>query len=142
VPEAGWSYLVSAALDRCDWFTTIAECQRILVGWPQIGVGSDRRKQAAFLVQRELDARLADALTLLAKRGCDQDEIDALPTFTKRVAAERGYLWAWPDGRFTVRKDLSEMAPGEAEAEREANRAMLAEWDSIRADLAAKDAEA
>lgn len=142
VPEAGMSFLVSTALDRCKWFPTIHECLAILEGWSGNGVGEDRRKQASHLVQRELNARLDEALARLAKRDMPQDEFDTMPAAAKRIAAERGYLWAWPDGRFTVRKDLSTMPPEDAEREREANRAMMAEWDRIRAEMAAKPGEA
>lgn len=134
--DAAWSHLVSTALDRCKWFPTIHECLAILEGWSGNSVGEDRRKQASHLVQRELNARLDEALARLAKRDMPQDEFDTMPAAAKRIAAERGYLWAWPDGRFTVRKDLSTMPPEDAEREREANRAMMAEWDRIRAERA------
>lgn len=139
VTDAGMSFLVSTALDRCKWLPTIAECLAILAEWPGSSVGEDRRERARYLVQRELNARLDDALARLAKRDMPQDEIDTMPAAAKRIAAERGYLWAWPDGRFTPRKDLSTMPPEDAEREREANRAMMAEWDRIRAERAALD---
>ncbi len=137
VPNAGWSYLVSAALDQCQWFPTIAECQRIIAGWAQVGIGEERRKQARYLVQREMNARMDEAVARLATRTVPQDEIDAMPDQWKRVAAEKCFLWAWPDGRFTVRRDLRAMSDEAAEVEREAVAAMMAEWARIKVAQAA-----
>lgn len=136
IPATAWSFIVETALGRCDWFPTIAECLRIVAEWPQVGVGDERRKQAAHLMQRELNARLDEAVMSLAKRDMAQAEIDAIPEQAKMVAAEKGYLWRWPDGRYTVRIDIDTLAPDEAEKVREANRAMHAEWKLIEAEQA------
>lgn len=142
IPDAGWSYLTSAALDRCDWFPTIAECQRIIGGWSQMGVGEERRRQARHLVQREMNARMDEAVARLATRAVPQDEIDAMPEQWKRVAAEKCFLWAWPDGRFTVRKDVRTLPPEEQDTEREIVAVMMAEWDRIKAAQADREGEA
>lgn len=139
---AALSHLASAALDRCDWFPTIAECLRIIAEWPQVGVGAERRKQAAYLVRRELMHRLDEDVARLAKRDMSQAEIDAMPEQAKRVASEKGFLWAWPDGRFTVRIDVEGLEPDEADRVREANRAMMAEWREIEARQADERAAA
>lgn len=139
-PAAAISHLVSEALGRCDWFPSIAECLRIIEGWQGCGVGERRREKAAWLVQRELNARLDEMIARLAKRDLSQAEIDALPESAKLVAAEKCYLWAWPDGRFTVRPDISQMSADDAEVERIKNRAMMAEWAEIRAASAGEAA--
>lgn len=140
MPAAAISFLVSEALGRCEWFPSIAECLRIIEGWPGVGVGERRREKAAWLVQRELNARLDEIVARLAKRDMTQDEIDALPEAAKLVGAEKCYLWAWPDGRFTVRPDISRMSEEDAEAERAKNRAMMDEWAAIRAASAGEAA--
>lgn len=132
-PAAAISFLCSEALGRCEWFPSIAECLRILAEFPGTGVGERRRDTARHLVQRELNARLDEMVARLATRALTQDEIDALPESAKLVAAEKCYLWAWPDGRFTVRADITQMTPEAAEAERERVKEMMAEWATIRA---------
>jgi hypothetical protein len=127
------SYLASKALEQCKWFPTIAECLQILAGFPNREIALERKNKAAWLVQRELNARLDEMVARLAKRDLTQDEIDALPEAAKLVAAEKCYLWAWPDGRFTVRDDISQMSFDDAEAERAKTKAMMAEWATIRA---------
>lgn len=127
------SYLVSKVLDQCQWFPSIAECLAILRTWPSREVAEQRQSKANVLFQAEMQTRLNEALQQLSTRSLDQAAIDAMPVKTKRIAAEKGYLWAWPDGRFTVRVDILALSPEQQEAEREKNRAMLAEWARIEA---------
>lgn len=127
------SYLVEYGLERFHWFPSIAECLEVLKAFPNRERDGERKQQARHLMQREMNARMDEAIERLAGRNVPQGDIDAMPGFWKRVGADKGYLWAWPDGRFTVRRDLSAMAPEAADAEREAVAAMLAEWEVITA---------
>lgn len=131
-------YLVSKALEQCQWFPTIAECLRILATWPNRDVASARRGKAEVLVRDEMQARMNEALETLRRREIDQSEIDALPDLWKRVAAENCLLWAWPDGRFTARRDTEAMSEDERIAYRAEVAAMQAEWETIKADLASE----
>lgn len=142
IPDAGWSYLVSTALDRCEWFPSIAECLRIMEGWPGTGIGAERRKTARHIVQREMNARMDEAVARLARRDVPQDEIDAMPEQWKMVAAEKRFLWAWPDGRFTVRRDASLLSGAELDALKAETAAMMAEWAIIRAAQAEAEGSA
>lgn len=130
------SYLVSKVLDQCQWFPSIAECLAILRTWPSREVAEQRQSKANVLFQTELQTRMNEALAELEARALDQAAIDALPAKIKRIAAEKGYLWAWPDGRFTVRVDIFALPPEQQEAEREKNRVMMAEWAQIEAEMA------
>lgn len=136
------SYLAQTATARCHWFPTPAECLEILRDWPNRDRDGALRQKARHLIQRELNHRMDETVARLAERALDQNEIDALPEMPKRIASEKGYLWAWPDGRFTVRRDRSVMSPEDAEAEGKRVAAMLAEWDRIRAEQAGITGEA
>lgn len=138
VSAAGMSFLTSVALERCDWFPSIAQCLAILAEWSGENIGVKRREQAAFLVAREMQQRLDEALAAMKRREIDQSGIDDLPDHWKRIAAEKGYLWRWPDGRFTVKPDADAMSEDERAAHRAEVAAMMAEWDRISAgqDLA------
>ena len=127
------SFLVSKALDQCQWFPTIAECLAILRTWPNRDVADARRRKADYLIGWEWQKRMDEAMESLAARTMPQGEIDGLPAKWKRIAADKGYLWAWPDGRFTSRVDVLSLPEDEREAERERNKAMFAEWEAIEA---------
>lgn len=127
------SFLVSKALDQCQWFPTIAECLAILRTWPNRDVADARRRKADHLIGWEWQKRMDEAMEALAKRTMPQGEIDALPAKWKRIAADKGYLWVWPDGRFTTRVDVLSLPEDQREAERERNKAMFAEWEAIEA---------
>ncbi|WP_310530702.1 hypothetical protein [Novosphingobium sp.] len=98
------SFLTSKALEQCHWFPTIAECLNILAGFPNREVATDRRDTAKVLIRREANARMDDDLGLLKNRRMSQEQIDALPEFTKRVATERCTLWACKDGTHIARQ--------------------------------------
>lgn len=130
------SYLVSKGLEQFYFFPSIAECVKLLATFPNREVAESRRSRAKVLLQGEMQNRLNETLARLEARALDQAEVDALPTKIKRIAAEKCYLWAWPDGRFTVRVDIYALPPEQQEAERAKNRAMMAEWERIEAEMA------
>lgn len=101
--DAALGYMTSKALEQCHWFPTIAECLTILAGFPNREVASDRKETAKLLIRREANARMDDDLLVLKNREMAQEQIDALPEFTKRVAVERCFLWACKDGTHIVR---------------------------------------
>lgn len=135
------SYLTMQATKTCHWFPTIAECLDLLKAWPNRSRDVERQEKAAHLIRRELNIRMDEAVAAMARRELGQDEIDALPDLTKRVAAEKGYLWKWPDGRFTVRLDLDRLDEEAREAERAKIRAMFTEWERIAAADDADDGQ-
>lgn len=137
--DAALSYLVSTALERCHWFPSIAECIEILKAWPNREIGSRRQGKARVIVQNELQRRMDETLAVLRRREMAQPQIDELAERLKRIAAEKGYLWGWPDGRFTIRYDLDKLDPEDRDAERERIRAMFEEWDRIKVAQAEGD---
>lgn len=136
-PAEAMSYLTRTALGRCQWFPTIAECLEIVGGWMRSGEDVIARSRAMAAASRERQARFDETLAALKARSLSQAEIDALPDRTKRIAADKGWLWAWPDGRFTVRPDITLMTEDQAAAERQANAEMFAHWDALTSARAA-----
>lgn len=133
-------YLAKRALAKCKWFPTIAECMEIIGEYQGDGEAFGALKVGAEArIRRELNIRMDEAVAAMARRELGQDEIDALPDLTKRVATEKGYLWKWPDGRFTVRLDLDRLDEESREAERAKIRAMFTEWEAMEP---AEDGEA
>ena len=74
---------------------------------------------------------------MMAKRELTDWDIEQLPERWKRIGEAKGYLWAWPDGRYTVRKDTEKMTTEEIEANRADVAAMMAEWAAIREKVSA-----
>lgn len=132
------SWLVSEATRTMDWFPTPAQCLTVLRAWPNRDVAAARRDVAQSRIQQENQSRLEDALDRLGKRQGDQAWIDVLPEQWKAIAAERCFLWAWPDGRYTVRHAIEMMPPEQQEQIRAENAAMFAEWETIAAALEAE----
>lgn len=130
------SWLVADATRTLDWFPTPSQCLTILRAWPNRELAARRRDKAIVMIDGEMQARLRDALAVLARRGMDQDGIDTLPDRWKAIAAEKGYLWSWPDGRYSIRHDIEVAEVAERERIKAANAAMFAEWDAINTRLA------
>ena len=106
------NFVSEQALARCDWFPTIAECLRIAAEWiPPTNPDASARQLAGGLIARENGIRFDDAMEALSARKLDQAAIDALPERWKRIASERMWLWAMPDGGFVVRVH-GELPPG------------------------------
>ena len=133
------SFLVDRGLERFQFFPSIKECLDLLRAFPNRDRDAGRRGHAKSLIEREQQHRLHDAILAMRRREFSQTEIDALPAKWKQIAAEKMLLWAWPDGRFTVRRNVEAMDADEAEAERERVRAMMDEWADIRAAQAARE---
>ena len=92
-------------------------------------------------IGREERLRFTDAMADLERRALDQTAIDALPEKWKAIAAEKCFLWRWPDGRFTRRADMERLSEDAQAAERERLAAMFAEWAGM-AEQAAGSAAA
>ena len=132
------SYLAEQATGSCRWMPTPAECLDILRAWPDRNADQRCRDRARVLMRHEAIARMDDAIARLAARTVSQTEIDAMPEQWKMVAAEKRFLWAWPDGRFTVRRDASLLSGAELDALKAETAAMMAEWARIREAQAAE----
>lgn len=127
--------MVSKALDTCKFFPTISECLAMLP--PTDSDCASIRARAKSVAEIEHQHRLDDALAMMAKRELTDWDIEQLPERWKRIGEAKGYLWAWPDGRYTVRKDTEKMTTEEIEANRADVAAMMAEWAAIREKVSA-----
>ena len=138
------SYLVSKALEQCQWFPTISECLKILAGFPNRDVAEVRRSKARMLTDQEILSRIDDARQALNAQTLDQAGIDALPERWKSRLECEMLLWRWPDGRYTARTPravFEAMSEDEREAQRERNKAMFAQWEEM-APVEPKEGEA
>lgn len=108
------SYLVSKGLEEFHFFPTIAECLKVLAGFPNRDIASNRREKAVTLIRWELQHRMDEWLARLADRTMCQAEVDDAPERWRRVAEAKGRLFACGDGSHMIR-------PGRAltDAERE-----------------------
>lgn len=103
-PKDQISYLGDRAMERCQWFPTIAECREIMQGWRRDDDHVRRQQRASLAVRRECEARFDELMTRLACGQCDQAEIDGLPERTRRIAEERGFLRRHEDGSYSARR--------------------------------------
>lgn len=109
-PRAAISFMSERALETCQWFPTIAECQRIIEGWRRDDADIRLRQKAELRARNERETRFQEAMESLSRREMSQAEIDALPERWKRIAETRSYLWLNQDGTYRVRP-LAPIAP-------------------------------
>ncbi len=97
------SFLGDQAMERCQWFPSIAECYKIIEGWER---GDDHirlQRRAAAAARHERQARFDDMMARLAAGNVVQAEIDALPDSWKAVGETRAYLRVDDDGCYVSR---------------------------------------
>lgn len=58
--DSGISFIADKAMERCQWFPTIAECLEIYEDWRRVDEAVQRRIDARRIVNAERDARQAD----------------------------------------------------------------------------------
>ncbi|WP_395393096.1 hypothetical protein WBP07_18040 [Novosphingobium sp. BL-8A] len=109
-PKDQISYLADQATTTCEWFPSIAECISIMGKWEREDDAVRIRREAIGAVRREMHARFDEAMARLSRGGCDQAEIDTLPTNWKEIAETRGYLWRNGDGTYSPREDRRAVA--------------------------------
>lgn len=130
--EAALSHLVDKGLEQFKFFPTISECMTFLRHWPNAEIAKQVRSKARAVAEAEWQARMDDALNLMSKRELTDWDVEKLPEQWKLVAETRGYLWAWPNGRYTVRKDTERMTDDERSTVRAEIADMRRQWDEIR----------
>ncbi|WP_165912251.1 hypothetical protein [Novosphingobium sp. PhB165] len=101
---AAIKHLEVQALNRCEWFPTIAECQCILSEFTGDSHLPNKRASVRRRVQDERQARLDEAMGRLSTGEASQAEIDALPEKWKSIAETRSLLWRGDDGSYTLRE--------------------------------------
>lgn len=111
-PDAALSYLADKAIDRCDWFPTIKECQEILSEWKRTDDVANGRREAIAMVRHEMDARMDDAFREMKAGAIKQAGIGVLSDRWKRIAVERGHLRCI-DGAYSLRIDPATQSEGE-----------------------------
>lgn len=102
-PKEQISFLGDRAMERCQWFPSIAECIQIMEGWERSDQHVVRQRRAAAAARHEREARFDDMMARLAAGKVDQEEINRLDPWTKEVAETRGHLRREDDGRYTSR---------------------------------------
>lgn len=113
------SYLVEETTRTCHWYPSIPECFEILQAWPNRNRDVERQEKAGHLIQRELNARMDEAVKRMASRSMSQEEVDDLPAFYKQVGVEKGYLRRLKDESYCVWPDTMGMTEEELAAHRE-----------------------
>ena len=109
-PQSAIAHLQTAALERCRWFPTIAECMDILGEADTRHHLVGKREWVRSRVSREKQIRFDGMMFALQAREMEQADINALPLAVKRIAVERGYLRV-VDGEFVVRHESGNRAP-------------------------------
>lgn len=97
------SYLVSKGLEEFHFFPSIAECLKVLAGFPNRDIASGRREKAKTLITWEMQARMEEWLARLADKAMCQAEIDMASERWRNVAEAKGYLFVCGDGSHMLR---------------------------------------
>lgn len=119
-PKGAIDYLWSKAVDRLQWFPTIAECNSIISEWVSKAQEIGHAKSAAGArLERETSLRFRDAMDVLRFKTATQADVDYLPAAWKKHAVALGRLWELTDGTHIPRPDMFDMTEGEREEYRE-----------------------
>lgn len=99
--NAGISHLADKAMEKCQWFPTIAECLEIMEGYWRQDEPWQRRNLAREIDQRERSARNRDELAMrrVNEREMTQADVDTLPDGLKRIGLRSGWLFEDESGR-------------------------------------------
>jgi hypothetical protein len=97
------NFLTDRALERCEWFPTIAQCLAIIGEWKRNDAPLLLQDAAKSMVIWDRQRRFDGVMSELACGRYSQDQIDAMPDSWKVVGETRGYLWANDDGSYTAR---------------------------------------
>lgn len=97
------SFLSDKALERCEWFPTIAQCLSIISEWKRNDAPLQLQDAAKSMVFWDRQRRFEAVMSELAAGRYSQAQIDALPDGWLAVGETRGYLWAKDDGTYTAR---------------------------------------
>ena len=99
------SFLADKAMERCQWFPTIAECLEILGDFRRsddaIHRHLERRRRASEIASRERKARDDDASRVYALNNhtLTQEEVDAMPDFLVELGLSCKSLRRDDDGK-------------------------------------------
>jgi hypothetical protein len=97
------NYLSDKALERCEWFPTIAECLGIIGEWKRDDDLLRLQERAKGLVFSDRERRFRAVMGELAAGAYSQAQIDALPDSWKVVGETRGHLRLTEDGGYVSR---------------------------------------
>lgn len=103
--ENAISFMADKALERCQWFPTIAECIEILGEWRRNDDAVQRRDDATRAANRERHARQREKDKLQeARQFClTQADVDKLPDYLRGLGVSCGALIENADGTFSPR---------------------------------------
>jgi hypothetical protein len=102
-PKDAMSFLVSEALERCEWFPSIKECLDMLGRWKRADEALVAKLAAGQIARRERLARLNETMAALERGELDGDAIAALPERFRDIAETRALIWVDPDGSYRPR---------------------------------------
>ena len=97
------SFLSDKALERYEWFPTIAQCLAIIGEWQRDDAPLRLQNHAKSMVLWDRQRRFDEVMAQLALGAMSQEQIDALPDSWKAVGETRSYLWQEDDGRYVPR---------------------------------------
>lgn len=92
LPAAAMSYLADQALERCEWYPTIAECLKIAGEWQRSDEPVQAKARAQALARRERETRMDEAMTALQRGELDDEAVNAWPEWWKQIAQTRGLV--------------------------------------------------
>ncbi|GEM_PF-1496063 len=101
--EGQIAYLTDKALERCEWFPTIAQCLAIIGEWQRDDAPLRLQNHAKSMVLWDRQRRFDEVMAQLSLGAMSQEQIDALPDSWKAVGETRSYLWQEDDGRYVPR---------------------------------------
>lgn len=99
--NAAISFLADKAMERCQWFPTIAECLDILSEYRRSDELLTKWLDLRRIVSSEEKKREIEGLRFRNNRAADltQEDVDAMPDYLKRIGIAAGALMVNEKGR-------------------------------------------
>lgn len=99
--NAAISFLADKAMERCQWFPTIAECLEILGEYRRTDEVVTKWVDVRHIVSREESTRNLEARRFNNNRVKEltQSDVDAMPGYLKRIGVASGALEINSDGQ-------------------------------------------
>lgn len=99
--NAAISFLADKAMERCQWFPTIAECLDILSEYRRSDAVLTKWLDLRRIVSSEEKKRELEGLRFRNNRAAEltQEDVDAMPDYLKRIGVASGALMVNEKGR-------------------------------------------
>ena len=106
--NAAISFLADKAMERCQWFPTIAECLEILADYRRSDIVMTKWLDVRHAVSREENTRNLEARRFRHDRtpALTQADVDVMPDYLRRIGVASGALMVDDEGKTVLQPPI------------------------------------